>query len=191
MRINGKKELRSHFKQIRLSMTPEQKQQLDKQITELFLNSEEYRSCETLLCFVSTDIEVSTRDILERAFSEKTVLCPRCEGSSADGIMFFYKVNSLDELTSGKMGILEPSPDSPKVTAFKNAMCVLPGLSFDKNGYRLGFGGGYYDRFLADFNGIKAGVCYESCVSDTLKHNSYDIKADMLFTDKTIYRFSE
>lgn len=187
----GKKELRSHFKQKRLSMTPEQKQHMDKQITELFLNSKEYKTCETLLCFVSTDIEVSTREILERSFGEKNVLCPRCEGNSSNGIMFFYKVNSFDELTSGKMGILEPSPKSPKVTSFENALCVLPGLSFDKNGYRLGFGGGYYDRFLVGFNGIKAGVCYESCVCDELEHNSYDIKADMLFTDKTIYRFSE
>lgn len=191
MRVSIKKQLRAFYKQKRALMPAEQKSHLDSLITQRFVESDEYKSCKMLLCFVSTGIEVSTRQLLETAFAEKTVLCPRCEGSVSEGIMRFYKVSSFGELTPGTMGISEPSAEAPLVTAFEGALCVLPGLAFDRKGYRLGFGGGYYDRFLAGFNGIKAGICYESCVCDELEHSTYDIKADMLFTDKTIYRFSE
>ncbi|MBR1563432.1 MAG: 5-formyltetrahydrofolate cyclo-ligase [Ruminococcus sp.] len=184
-----KRELRAHYKKLRREMSPSERKQADRLITEAFLNSDEYRSCEMLLCFVSTGIEVSTREILTRAFAEKTVLCPKCIGSPSEGIMRFYEAGSFSELEEGTMGILEPSEKCREVTEFENALCVLPGLCFDRRGYRLGFGGGYYDRFLAGFNGVKAGICYESCVCDELAHNEYDMKADMLFTDKCIYRY--
>ncbi len=184
-----KSELRAYYKGLRREMSRSERKQADRLITENFLKSDVYRSCEMLLCFVSTGIEVSTREILACAFSEKKVLCPKCIGSPSEGIMRFYEVCSFSELEEGTMGILEPSDKCREVTAFENALCVLPGLCFDRKGWRLGFGGGYYDRFLAGFNGVKAGICYESCVCDELARNEYDMKADMLFTDKHIYQF--
>ena len=63
----------------------------------------------------------------------------------------------------------------------------MPALSYDKDGYRLGFGMGFYDRFLADYNGIKLGLCYDNCMSERFCHDGYDISVDKVFTDKNIY----
>ena len=184
-----KKELRAYYKKLRREMSSEERRKADSLIAQKLLTSGEYRSCEMILCFVSIGIEVSTREILSRAFEEKRVLCPKCIGSPSEGIMRFYEVRSFDELEEGTMGIPEPSDKCPEVKTFENALCVLPGLCFDRKGWRLGFGGGYYDRFLESFGGVKAGICYESCVCDEITHYEYDIKADMLFTDKSVYRF--
>ena len=62
----------------------------------------------------------------------------------------------------------------------------MPALSYDKDGYRLGFGMGFYDRFLADYNGIKLGLCYDNCMSESFCHDGYDISVDKVFTDKDI-----
>ena len=104
--------------------------------------------------------------------------------------MHFYKVRSFDELEESPMGILEPPESLERTERFENALCILPGLAFDKEGFRLGFGGGYYDRFLTGFEGVKLGICYENCVCERLSHNGFDIKADMLITDKNTYRFT-
>ena len=188
--MNYKKELRRYYKELRLGMSSDERKEADRQIAKRLLESEQYKSCEMFLCFVSTDIEVSTREILRSAFSEKTVLCPRCVGSPKDGMMHFYKVRSFDELEESLMGILEPPESLERTERFENALCILPGLAFDKEGFRLGFGGGYYDRFLTGFEGVKLGICYENCVCERLSHNGFDIKADMLITDKNTYRFT-
>ncbi len=171
-------------------MSEQERKTADRLITGRLLESEAYKECDMLLCFVSIGIEVSTRDILKKGFEEKTVLCPRCVGSPKDGIMHFYRVRSFDELEESPMGIPEPSETLERISTFENALCILPGLAFDKEGFRLGFGGGYYDRFLAGFEGVKLGICYESCVCERLFHESYDIRSDMLITDKNTYRFT-
>ena len=70
---------------------------------------------------------------------------------------------------------------------FDNTLCIVPALSYDKDGYRLGFGMGFYDRFLADYNGMKLGLCYDNCMSESFWHDGYDISVDKVFTDKDIY----
>ena len=84
-------------------------------------------------------------------------------------------------------GIFEPDERCEKYCVFDNALCIVPALSYDKDGYRLGFGMGFYDRFLADYNGMKLGLCYDNCMSESFCHDGYDISVDKVFTDKDIY----
>ena len=101
--MTDKKALRKHFKEIRLSMSAEERKQADVAVQQAFLDSEEYKSCTTVLAYVSSDIEVSTAEIVRKALKSKIVLCPRCEKNG--NIMYFYRINSTYDLKEGRFGI--------------------------------------------------------------------------------------
>lgn len=166
-------------------MSAEERKQADVAVQQAFLDSEEYKSCTTVLAYVSSDIEVSTAEIVREALKSKIVLCPRCEKNG--NIMYFYRINSTYDLKEGRFGIFEPDESCEKYCVFDNALCIVPALSYDKDGYRLGFGMGFYDRFLADYNGMKLGLCYDNCMSESFCHDGYDISVGKVFTDKDIY----
>lgn len=164
------------------------KTDLDAKIAQKLLDSEMYKTCDDLLVYVSFGIEVDTLEIIRQALAEKNVYCPRCvEGTN---IMEFYKVSSFADLQQGSYGILEPPINSDTLNGFgKNALCVVPALSYDKKGYRLGFGKGYYDRFLSGFDGVSVGICYDNCLIDELPSDKFDICVDHLITENKSVSF--
>lgn len=184
----NKKQLRSFYKQQRLCMDKSVKTDLDAKIAQKLLDSEMYKTCDDLLVYVSFGIEVDTLEIIRQALAEKNVYCPRCvEGTN---IMEFYKVSSFADLQQGSYGILEPPINSDTLNGFgKNALCVVPALSYDKKGYRLGFGKGYYDRFLSGFDGVSVGICYDNCLIDELPSDKFDICVDHLITENKSVSF--
>lgn len=175
--------LRKHYKEMREKMTAQYKRSLDIEIASRFLCTREYMLADTLLVYVSRDTEVDTKGIIHAAFANgKNVAVPKCEGK---GIMNFYLLSSMDDLLSGYSGILEPDVSRCKMlTEFENSICIVPGLSFDPEGYRIGFGGGYYDRFLKSYKGISAGLCYGSFVKWDLPREEHDVPVELLVTDR-------
>lgn len=175
--------LRKHYKEMREKMTAEYKRSLDIEIASRFLCTREYMNAKTVLIYVSKADEVETRGIIYGAFANgKKVAVPKCEGK---GIMKFYLISSMNDLCEGFRNILEPDTDKCKLlTDFENSICVVPALSFDPEGYRLGFGGGYYDRFLENYKGVSAGLCYGSFVKWNLPREEHDIPVDLLVTDR-------
>lgn len=179
----NKKELRREFRDMRRSMDRHYKIDADKRITQRFLSLDEYKKCDTLLCFVSMDIETDTYAILMKAFEDgKTVFAPKC---IAGNEMRFYKITSLDDLYGGAYGISEPHGDTQQFEGGEeNALCVVPALCYDKSGYRLGFGMGFYDRFLSKYSDLyTVGLCYEEHIMPTLPHEQYDISVKKIITD--------
>ena len=178
-----KLEIRNICKKFRNNLPTEKKQQLDLILQEKFLQTEEYKNTKTLLAFVSKDIEINTEKIIEQALADgKTLALPKCK---EENLMVFYIVNSLSQLKEGYYGLLEPDPE--KCTMLKdtaNTICLVPGLAFDREGYRIGFGKGYYDRFLLDYNGVTVGMCYAKCVHESLPKGYYDRPIDILITEK-------
>lgn len=168
-------------------MTAEDKARSDIAVQKAFLESDIYIKSKAILAYVSSEIEVDTSLIISDALKSKTVLCPRCEKSG--NIMHFYRISDIECLETGRFGISEPRADCECCDDFRNAVCLVPALSYDKDGFRLGFGKGFYDRFLSDFSGVRIGLCYESCVCDKLIHDPHDQSVDILFTDKTIYDY--
>ncbi len=179
-----KRDLRAKYRAIREELSPEEKQRYDEAIFRRLTESAFYRQARTILCFVSTEIEVETRPILERAFADgKTVAVPKCLDRS--GLMDFYVIRSMDELKPAMFSLYEPDPLlSPKLTDYRNSLCILPAFAFDTQGFRIGFGKGYYDRFLQRYSGKKAGVCYNSCIADRLPRGRFDVAADYIVTPK-------
>lgn len=177
----NKTDLRKHYKSVRNNIHPEAKVELDNNIFKHFINSPFFHDSDIFLCYVSVGSEVNTKKLIDFLLNHnKTVAVPFCNGKNMD----FYKIQSQNDLIEGSFGI--PTADIQKavrVADFSNALCILPALSFDKSGGRLGYGGGFYDRFL-DGKTIKTlGLCYESCFTDSLPVEEHDVKTDSVLTE--------
>lgn len=176
-------EIRSRHKKLREGFPVEKKAEFDDAIAERFLSLPEYKNCKTLLAFISKDIEVETKKIVAKAFEDgKRVAVPKCDTETTT--IAFYEISSYDDLESGFYGLLEPKPECKWVEDFSDCICMVPGLVYDRDGYRLGFGKGYYDRFLLNFEGVTVGVCYSRCVEHELPRGYYDRPINMVVTER-------
>lgn len=180
-----KTKLRQHFKAVRLSMTEKNKK--DNLILNRFKDSDIYINNETFLLYVSLGIEVDTLNLIDLLLSEnKRVAVPISDTQTCT--MKFYYIESLDTLEKGAYDIREPKADETNlVLNCENTVCVVPGLSFDKRGFRLGFGKGYYDRFLSEYNGTTVGLCYDECLSEKLISHPHDMSVQYVVTETKIY----
>lgn len=176
-------------------MTEARKQQADHRIAARLRALASYRRAKTVLTYVSTPIEVGTREIIEKAISDgKRVAVPRCVSGTRE--MDFYYIGGLDELQPRTFGVLEPEDDPKKmVVDFSDSICVIPALACDRMGFRLGYGGGYYDRFLRRYPGEKILILYKNCLVEHLWHGRFDVRVDRIvteyFTANTAQRFNE
>ncbi len=178
--------LREKYKQIRRTMPTVQKSALDKRISDRVTGLWQYRQCNLLLTYVSTEIEVDTRDIIRRALVDgKNVAVPRCVEGTRN--MRFYLINGLHELAPGAFGVLEPNPQtSQPIDVFENSLCIVPALCYDSKGYRLGYGKGYYDRFLSGYDMTAIGIAYSSCVCRKLPHGRFDRPVELVVTENYV-----
>ena len=114
----------------------------------------------------------------DQVITSKNIYVPKV----IDKNIKFCKLNKDDILQKGKFGILEPISND-ELENFENSVVIVPGLMFDKLGNRLGYGGGYYDRFLENKKIYKIGICFKEFLEDYLESKSHDIKMDLLITD--------
>ncbi len=181
-----KQKLRAESKLYRNELSNNEKAELDSKISDRLFNTWQYKNCEVLLTYVSTEIEVDTREIISRALADgKRVAVPRCIDNTR--FMDFYFIKDFDDLEGGYMGVLEPIPEKcEKMTDFSEGLCIVPALMFDLYGYRLGYGKGYYDRFLSNFCGETLGICYNRCVKEKLPHGKFDKCVEKIITQSRI-----
>ena len=176
-----KKALREVYLQRRRAITSAQKQTLDAQIVSRVLRSGAYRTAQTVLCYLPMAHEVDVTPILLDAWrSGKRVAAPRCR---PHGQMDFFTIRDMQDLSRGAWGISEPNADRPLCVPDEASLCIVPALAADAEGYRLGHGGGYYDRYFAAHPVRKLGVCYAFCVSPALPREPFDIPIDLWITD--------
>ena len=166
-------------------MPSEKKQELDRRIAENVRRLKEYKPAKTLLIYMSTPIEVDTVEIIKNAWADgKQVAVPRCIDGTRD--MEFHYIADFDCVSPGTFSVLEPSPDLPVVTDFSGCLMIVPGMRFDMKGYRIGYGKGYYDRYMVRFTGISAGICYSDELKPFMYHGRYDRAVNIVVTDKRI-----
>lgn len=176
-----KKSIRKQLIEKRKEIPTEKKVIYDKEISKQIINSDYFKNAEQVLVFASAENEFDTRYIIERCrLLYKRVFYPIC--LDRDGNMEFLKVESVGDLQIGMYGIEEPKPTCKKYVPKENDIVIVPALSVDKNSYRIGYGKGYYDRFLKDFNGVSICPCYEEMVTDTLPTDENDIKINIVVT---------
>ncbi len=180
-----KSELRLQSRAARAELSPDEKEKLDQGIRLNVRRLREYKWVHTLLIYVSTPIEVDTLQIIKNALADgKKVAVPRCITGTRN--MQFHYIGGLEDLSPGAFSVLEPSEQAPVVTDFTGTLMLVPAFMYDRNGYRLGYGKGYYDRYMANYTGISVGMCYEREVRPHLYHGRYDRAVDFILTEKRI-----
>ena len=141
-----------------------------------------------ILCYVSSPaLEVDTVMLIKQLLSGGAeVAVPKCTGGL--GNMEFYIIKDFSCLSAGAYGISEPDESvCYRAIPCGRTLCIIPGLAFDRLGRRLGFGKGYYDRFLVNFGGITAGLCYECCMRDEIPHEEHDAVMDYVITENNCF----
>ena len=189
----AKTQRRRELKKARTELGDERRAAIDAKIAKNVQTLPEYENADLILPYLSFGAEIDTRALIEDAWSRgKTVALPRCVEGTRD--MRWYRVESLDSLVMSKFGVEEPA-ENPAFevdpNAFERALAFVPGLEFDREGYRLGYGGGFYDTFLSAFAGISVGLCREPFLraeGDLLQRGAYDLAAQMVVTDVQIVR---
>ena len=182
-----KKEIRQQMRKIRREMPKEVAERKDQAIYERLISMEQYRAAKTVVAYVSKELEVDTLRLLKKAWGDgKQVAVPRCVENTR--LMNMHLITGMEDLQEGAYGILEPREDLPILQKTKNAICIVPAFCNDFRGYRVGYGGGYYDRYLSGFEGVKIGINYSDCVRPRLIGGRYDVPIDVLVTDRYIRR---
>lgn len=190
MQINDKKSQRAYYKNMRLKLEKSAKAALDKGVYDNFLSFAENNKDKLFLMYVSNGFEIETKAIIEYLLENGfNVAAPRCESDS--NIMNFYMIESLSDLESGYFGISEPKNYCEQVSDFGNSICVVPGICFDKKGYRIGYGKGFYDRFFSDNTcGLKIGICYEDFIINDVLYDDNDVPVDLILTECSLHERS-
>ena len=182
-----KQRLREERLAAREALSEQERSVLDGRITQKLLATSEYAEATTVLTYVSVLSEVSTRMFVEGALRDgKKVAVPRC---LPEHRLEFVAIASLEQLVAAPFNLLEPSKDLSALTEsqMNDTICIVPALLVDTKGYRLGYGAGFYDRFLSTYSGKKICLAYQQNLSKTeLPHTEFDVAVDMVITESDI-----
>ncbi len=170
-----KKELRSQIRARKRSMTEEEIIAKSEKLGELFAASEAYQNAGSIYGYLPYNQEVRTVAMLEQALKDgKRVAVPKCYGDE----MRFLWMEDLSQVEKGYCNIPEPIADGP-IADDPTALVLMPGLAFDAQGHRIGYGGGFYDKFLAAEPGHPTlALCYDFQMQEFVETEEFDIPVD-------------
>lgn len=182
-----KQDIRRIIKTKREELNKDLKTQLDQSIMNRFIESEYFEKSNIIFIYVNMDSEINTIEIIKESLKRgKRVAVPKVLPVEKE--MVALEIKSLLDLNeSGSYGILEPGLDKKEVSEQVD-LVVLPGLAFEENGYRIGYGGGFYDKFLNKHKNIdKVALCYNFQIISDMPKEDYDQRVDAIMTEsKTI-----
>lgn len=194
--METKQDIRKKLLLTRDSLTGEERQSNSRKLQENLLNLPEYQAADLIFNYCAFRSEADTREIALHTIKQGKALCYPCIETVSDGrkSMEFYRVLTLDDLEPGTWGIPEPLTNPinkihPKDWRFHRCFMVVPGCGFDYNGYRIGYGKGFYDRYLHRFPWLyTAGLCFSVQLTTELIHEPHDVSVKIIVTEKDIIR---
>ncbi|MBQ1878386.1 MAG: 5-formyltetrahydrofolate cyclo-ligase, partial [Erysipelotrichaceae bacterium] len=163
---------------------PEQEYRLSagRRIEERLLSSPLFQNAHRIFCYLSTTSEVMTDEIITVCLKDKELYLPKC---LAKGEMLAVRMTEETVLTENRYGIREP--DRIEETASDFDLIIVPCLAAGRNGERLGHGGGYYDRFLANSTGKTVCLCFERNISEEIPLDEHDVLMDVIISEEGVY----
>ena len=182
-----KNELRSKAIKNRGALDEKYRQDAEQKAIWHLISTKEFSRADKILLYYPVKSEADPLPLIEIAFElGKKVAFPKC--NKDDLTMRFFEISSRNDLSLGAYNIPEPKEDLDKLVCDERTLCVVPALLYSRDGHRLGWGKGYYDRFLADFGGASVGFTYDGFVVDELPYGEHDRRLDMIITEKGVYR---
>lgn len=181
-----KQEIRNYLKIKSKLLSDEYKITASEKIGRYVTELPEFNYANAVFVYINMPNEPQTKEIIEKAwFSHKTVCVPKCIGKSD---MIPVVIKSWNDVRPGNFGIPEPFVCSDAAYTKKTDIAVIPCVSVDRKGNRLGHGAGYYDRFLAGTDMKKICLCFEENISEEIPTDGNDVTVDMVISEKGIYR---
>jgi 5-formyltetrahydrofolate cyclo-ligase len=185
---NLKDKMRQIMLEKRNSLSPAAIDIRSAEIQRRFTKSDEFNHADVLACYYPIGSEVRTQEIISTALkSNRLVVLPRTEGEHIK----FYQIFLNTDLVAGRFGIKEPSISSNSFVPDNIDLLLVPGILFDNSGYRIGYGYGYYDRFIARIknSAISVGLAYEFQMCEKVPRTYADQKINVLVTEKRMLYF--
>ena len=178
-----KKELRKYAKNLLSSLSMDKRKEISAMLVENLTTSEIWKNANTIGVTVSGGLEWDTTPIIEQGWREgKIIAVPKCIPETRG--LDFYRLEAFQQLDESYFNLREPIPEQTvKISKEKIDLLIVPGLIYDKRGYRVGFGGGYYDRFLADFPNKTVSILYSGQLKDEIPNEPFDIEVQHLITE--------
>ncbi|MDN6161839.1 MAG: 5-formyltetrahydrofolate cyclo-ligase, partial [Atopostipes sp.] len=180
--IKNKKELRKEMQEKLATLSKEERENISEDLQDELFSLKLWKDAQVIGIYLSFGTEWDTRRIIEKAWnSGKKVVIPKTIPETKG--MEFYQINDYSDVEKGHMGIEEPKVEETQYISKENIdLLVVPGLIFSKNGYRIGFGGGYYDRFLTDFTHSTISMVWSEQLAEKLPTNKYDLPVEYILT---------
>lgn len=180
-----KRELRNKIRKKTAALGEQYKREADQKIIERLLSLPEYQEADRVFAFVGTESEIDTRPFLEQVLADGKILAvPLCVGK---GVMEAKRIGSLSELKKGAYDILEPEASAETLLLKAEDLTVIPCLSCDHRGNRLGHGAGFYDRYFRELQTREVMICREALVEDRIPMEETDHQFAKVLTEKGIY----
>ena len=180
-----KRAIRAGIKAQKAALTPEFVEDYSRRVTELLCAQPEYAAAQVIYAYLTFNEELRTEFLIRRAWADgKRVAVPRVLGK---GWMEFYYIDSLEGFITSSLGVPEPPEDPAKLADEPEVLLLMPGLAFDRKHDRIGYGGGFYDRYLERYMAkgtkfYKPALAYDFQIVDHIPAGSFDVKVDAVFT---------
>lgn len=179
--IGEKKHLRAELLKVRNSIPEQIRHAESEKIVKRLFESELYKNAKSIFVYVSVGSEVETSGLIDRIIDDgKRVAVPLC--NKADRTMTAVLIDSADDLKIGAYGIPEPENADRVLPKDKIDLIIAPAIAFDRDRMRLGYGGGYYDKFLCDYKGSSIGLAFSECIKDKLPSDEFDCRVDRVIS---------
>ena len=183
-------EIRKQHMDRRSAIPAEIRKVKDERICRNIISSAAFRYADVILLYYPVKGEVDILPLMQAALNAgKKVGFPRC--FAPERSMTFHYVSSEEDFEKGTYGLREPFASlpafDPRIDGDLNVLCIVPAVVYDRRGYRIGYGGGYYDRFFGQFKPASIGVAYEEFIVKTVPHGRYDISVDVVVSERGIY----
>lgn len=181
-----KKDLRKEMLSKALALPKVYKSDADARITQLLLGLPEYKLANTIFCFVGVEHEINTRPFLDQVLADgKRLAVPLCVGKA---IMEARRIFSLDELKRGYYGLYEPDNSSEIIPMYEVEFAVIPCLTADHKGNRLGHGGGFYDTLFNKYNNVPAAIICRERMCGEVPTEPFDHRFSITVTEDGVFR---
>jgi 5-formyltetrahydrofolate cyclo-ligase len=184
----SKQELRESMLAQRRALRPADHGRWSESIAVRLREVREFQEASVVLSYVSgKDNEAETREIISELLAAgRAVWVPRV---APERRLDWFRIRDWADLSPGRFGILEPAVGAPEpLPPPAHAVCLTPGIAFTREGYRIGYGGGYFDRFLEGFPGTAIGLAFECQFVGTFPRDDYDRRVDIVVTEAAVYR---